>query len=250
MSIWMPSIDPENSTPGTPGRLVIEALSVRMKSVGSAWMSRHWMPISLMRIGRKLGHLNASPVAEPTPIATPKPGLVTKVPSPRKAKLRPSPDSTSEPIFTSAPTATKLSSSSLSAAPVFRIRSVEVSVRNGPTWMRRVSTSNSKLVTRPFTKRRPRRMPSSFSTPPGSAVVRSVKVALIGLPGNSAPPREATKISPLNAEVCPKVTEKFSTPTRRSSNSSTPPKRILPPAPVVSVLASWLAPLALGLAGA
>jgi hypothetical protein len=76
-------------------------------------MSRQVMPISVILIGSQAGHLKLAPVAEPTLMKTPKPGFVTKVPSPRNAKLRPSPPSTSEPIVTSAPTERKLTISSL-----------------------------------------------------------------------------------------------------------------------------------------
>ena len=78
-------------------------------------MSRHWMPIELILIGSQVGHLNASPSAPPTLRKTPKPGLALKEPSPRKAKLRASPPITSEPIFTSAPTEAKETSSSVGA---------------------------------------------------------------------------------------------------------------------------------------
>ena len=67
-------------------------------------MSAHWMPIASILIGRNDGHLNESPVAPPTPRKTPKPFLVLNEPSPRKAKLRASPESSSEPILTFAPT--------------------------------------------------------------------------------------------------------------------------------------------------
>src|SRR5207244_10817479 len=51
------------------------------------------------------------------------------LPLPRKAKLRPSPPITRPPIFTSAPTAPKLTSSSFAAAEVSRSRSRAVNVR-------------------------------------------------------------------------------------------------------------------------
>ena len=38
-------------------------------------MFGHWIPIDWIWIGRKLGHLNESPVAEPTVRNTPKPGF-------------------------------------------------------------------------------------------------------------------------------------------------------------------------------
>jgi hypothetical protein len=115
-----------------PWMPVTDADRVRTKSVGSFWMSAQVMPISVILIGSQVGHLKLSPVAAPTLMKTPKPGLVTKVPSPRKAKLRPSPPSTSEPIVTSAPTERKLTISSLAAADVLISRSVAVSVRTGP----------------------------------------------------------------------------------------------------------------------
>ena len=122
-SIFMPSIAPEKVMPASPLISVTLTDRVSTKSAGSAWMSGHWMPISVILIGRNFGHLKLSPVAEPMPMKTPKPCLVTKVPSPRKAKFRASPESLSEPIVTSAPSAAKLISSSLSAAPVSRNRS-------------------------------------------------------------------------------------------------------------------------------
>ncbi len=80
---------------------------MRVKSAGSCWMLAHWMPIAWIWIGRKLGQLKELPVAEPTLRNTPKPGLVTKLPSPVKAKFLASPPICSEPILTVAPTDAK-----------------------------------------------------------------------------------------------------------------------------------------------
>jgi hypothetical protein len=91
-------------------------------------MSAHSIPIASIRIGRKLGHWKLSPVAEPTLRKTPKPGFVLNVPSPRNAKFRASPLSSTEPIFTFAPTDPNETSSSLSAAPVSSMKSRAVSV--------------------------------------------------------------------------------------------------------------------------
>ena len=68
-----------------------------------------------------------------------------------------------------------------------------------------------------------------FSVPSGlrsSAVRRSVIVALTGLPGKNFAPPEAKKIVPLKstARPWPKLTLKFLTPMRRSSNSRMPPR--------------------------
>ena len=103
-SIWMPWIAPVMLTPASPPMLVTLADSVSVKLAGSSWMSGHVMPIDWIWIGRKLGHWNDPPVEEPTLSATPKPGRVSKLPSPRNAKLFAVPVIDSDPIFTVAPT--------------------------------------------------------------------------------------------------------------------------------------------------
>ena len=103
--ILMPWIDAARTRgPGSPLIPVTLAESVRTKSSGWFSMSAHWMPIASMRTAGTTGHLKPSPVAEPTPRKTPKPGFALNVPSPRNAKLRASPASSSEPILTFAPT--------------------------------------------------------------------------------------------------------------------------------------------------
>ena len=177
-----------------------------------------------MRIGSQVGHPSESPVADPTARNTPKPGLVMNVPSPRKAKFRPSPEILSGPAVTSAPTAPKLTSSSLSAAPVFRLKSRAVSVTNSPSVMRMVSTSNRKALTRLASKSSARRIAGSLP--------RLLMVAEIGLPGRKRAPLVCTKISPSKRKAWPKITSKSWMPTVMSSSSRMPPMLILlePPA--------------------
>ena len=165
ISITTPSIDPENSSPSMPWILLTVADSINWKSPGSFWISFQIIPISVMRTGIQSGHLKPLPSAESRVRNTPKPALATKVPSPRKAKFRPSPPIFSEPIVTSAPTAPKLTISSSSAASVFIIRSVAVSVRNEPSVIRNVSTSNFKPLTLPFSNSRDTRTASVSGMP-------------------------------------------------------------------------------------
>ena len=233
-SILTPSMAPENSSPAMPCRPVTAADKVSTKSAGSSWMSRQVMPISVILIGSHDGHLKLAPSAAPIERNTPKPGLVTKVPSPRKAKLRPSPPMTSEPMVTSAPTERKLTISSVAAAEVLMKRSVAVSVTNEPSLMRMVSARKMKPLTRPSSNSRPKRMASVFGTPgamSGSPDRRSEMMADTGLPGRKRAPPEATKMVPLNTTAWPKVTLKLVTPTRRSSNSRMPAMPILPVPP-------------------
>ena len=225
MSITMPSTLPENSRPSIPLMLVTVADKVSWKSAGSAWISRQVMPTSVMWMGSHSGHLKLPPSAEPILRKTPNPGLVTKVPSPRKAKLRPSPPRSNEPIVTSAPTAPKLTSSSLSAAPVSIIKSVAVSVRKEPSVMRRVSALNCSPLTLPSSNSRPTRRASVSGIPEarGGSEIRSVMLAEMGLPGKNLAPPEAIKIVPSKSMAVPKVISKSVTPMRISSSS-----RILP----------------------
>jgi len=58
-----------------------------------------------------------------------------------------------------------------------------------------------------------------------------VRVADTGLPGRNLAPPEAKKIVPLKSTAWPNVTLKLVMPTRRSSNSNSPPKLILPVPP-------------------
>ena len=235
-SILTPSMAPENSSPAMPCSPVTAAERVSTKSAGSSWMSRQVMPISVILIGSQAGHLKLAPSAAPMDRNTPKPGLVMKVPSPRKAKLRPSPPSTSEPMVTSAPTERKLTISSLAAAEVLISRSVAVSVTNEPSVIRRVSAWKMKPLTLPSSNSSPRRMASVSGTPgamSGSTDSRSVIVADTGLPGRNFAPPEATKMVPLKTICWPKVTLKSVTPTRRSSNSMMPAMPILPAPPEV-----------------
>ncbi len=114
--------------PSRPWMPVTLAERMSTKSSGALSTSSHWMPIASMRTGRKVGHLNESPVAEPTERKTPNPGSALKEPSPRIAKLRPSPPSTSEPIVTFAPTAPNCTMMSEPVAPVSRRKSRAVRV--------------------------------------------------------------------------------------------------------------------------
>ena len=94
---------PVNDSPFSPLSSVTASDRVRMKSSGWFWMSAHSMPMALMWTGSHSGHLKLLPVAELMVRKIPKPGFVLKLPSPRKAKLRASPPSSNEPIFTRAP---------------------------------------------------------------------------------------------------------------------------------------------------
>ncbi len=247
-SILTPSIEPENSSPDMPCKPVTLAERVSRKLVGSFWMSGQLMPISLILIGSHDGHLKLSPVAAPTLMKTPNPGLVTKVPSPRKAKLRPSPPSTSEPIVTSAPTERKLTISSSAAAEVLMAISVAFSVRKEPSVIFNVSALKIMPLTLPCSNSRATRTASVFGTPgamSGSAERRSLIVAETALPGRNFAPPEAKKIVPLKSTAWPKVTLKLVTPTRRSSNSRMPAMPILPVPPEVCDIA--FGPVAPGL---
>ena len=238
-SILIPSIAPENSSPPTPCRPVTAAESVNTKSAGSFRMSGQVTPISVILIGSQLGHLKSSPVAAPTLMNTPKPGLGTKVPSPRKAKLRPSPPSVREPMVNSAPSERKLTISSLAAAEVSMKTSVALNASTEPKVMRSVSTLKTRPLTLPFSNSRATRIASVFGTPgamSGSAVRRSLMVAETALPGKSLAPPEAMNIVPSKSTAWPKVTLKLVTPIRRSSNSSIPAKPILPVPPEVWVV--------------
>ena len=193
--ILTPSIEPENSRPGIPLIPVTLADSVRTKSSGWFSMSSHWMPIASIRIGRNDGHVKASPVAEPTPRKTPKPVFALNVPSPRKAKLRASPPSSSEPILTFAPTDER-------DELLRRARAgVEHEVARGQRDERReldlervdVELERVDLAVRGTSAAR--RSASSFGVPSG---LRSSAVGAVGdrggerLPGKSFAPPEAT----------------------------------------------------------
>jgi hypothetical protein len=195
MSILMPSIEPENFRPGTPVISLTVADSVSVKLVGSAWMSGHWIPTSLIWIGSHLGHLNVSPSAAPMLRNTPKPGFVLKSPLPRNAKLRASPPITMSPIRTSAPTETNETSSSLPLAPVSSLKSTAVIVSSEPSVIRSVSAWNWNALTLPFSNSSVARTASVSiglgRTSVGSAVRRSVIEPEIGLPGRNFTPPEA-----------------------------------------------------------
>ncbi len=68
----MPWTEPETWRPPRPWIPVTLADRVRMKWPGSVLMFGHWMPIESIWTGRKLGHWNELPVAEPTLRKTPK----------------------------------------------------------------------------------------------------------------------------------------------------------------------------------
>ena len=232
ISIFTPSMAPSNSKPCKPCKPVTAADKVKTKSLGSFCISAHCMPSSVIRIGNHEGHWKLPPVAEPTPRKTPKPGLVTKVPSPRKAKLRPSPVNRSDPIFTSAPTAPKLTSSSFAAAPVSSIKSCPVRVTKLPSVTLKVSTLNLNDSTFPSSNSIVARIASVSGRPAmsvGSAVVRSLMTAEIGRPGKKRAPPEAIKMLPSKSSDWPKVTEKFCTPIRMSSSSRMLPILIATP---------------------
>ncbi len=252
ISMTMPSTAPENSRPSPPCRPVTAADSTSWKLPGSVRRLSpcQMTPISVIRMGSQLGHLKLAPSAEPMLRKTPKPALVTKVPSPVNAKLRASPPSLRDPTVTSAPTDWKLTISSSSAAPVLMNSRSAVSVRKEPSVIFSVSASKMKASTAPSVKLSDARTASVsgiFGAMFGSAVVRSLMVAETGRPGRNFAPPEAMNIVPLNcvslSSPPPKMTSKSLTPMRRSSNSRMFPKAILLPlAPVgVSVEAFELA---------
>ena len=198
-------------------------------------MSTHEMPNSVILIGSQLGHLKVSPVAAPMLSTTPKPVSALNEPLPRIAKLRASPPITTPPIFTSAPTWPTCSSSCVPTAVVSRRMSPAISVSTPPISTRSVSRSNLNPSIWPFVKVSVARRASVSGelgrSLPGSAVRRSVMLAVKAPPfGKSFAPPLAMKIEPLKTSgfSASKLTEKFVTPTRMSSNSRMLPKRILP----------------------
>ena len=100
------------------------------------------------------------------------------------------PPSTSEPIFTSAPIAPKLTISSSSTASVLMRMSRPVRVTTDPNVMRKVSASKMKPVTLPSSKESPNRMASVLFA--ASPETRSVMMAETGLPGRNFAPPDAT----------------------------------------------------------
>ena len=157
----MPWIDPLNSIPEIPRISVTSADRMRTKSPGSFSMSSHWIPISVIRIGMKDGNLKASPVAEPTPRTRPNPGRASKLPSPRIWKFRASPESSTLPILTVAPTERNSTTASSSAAPVFSTNPTVRRVTKVPRFSSRVSTSKRKDSTRPCSNPKVARRASS-----------------------------------------------------------------------------------------
>jgi hypothetical protein len=188
-----PSMEPLNSRPSRPWIDVTDAERMIVKSSGAFSGSIHCTPISSMRIGRKDGHWNVEPVAEPMPRNTPNPRRTLNVPSPRKWKLRASPVSARGPMFTVAPIDSNESMTSVvPIAPVSRRRLRARRVTKVPKWISRVSIVSWKASTLPFVNVRPMRKASVSFVPSGrrsSVVSRSSSVALNGFPGNSlAPP--------------------------------------------------------------
>ena len=193
--ILMPFTAPLKVRPFMPLISVTSADRISTKSPGSFSISSHWIPISVIRMGRKEGHLKDAPVALPTPMKTPNPRLVTKVPSPRNAKLRASPESSNPPIVTIAPIAPKETISSVSPAPVFNMKSTAVKVTKVPSLISSVSTSNLKASTRPLLKLSVKRIASSSCVPSAFtsvASLRSFTVPETALPGKKRAPPVAT----------------------------------------------------------
>ena len=234
-SIFTPSMVPENSAPAMPSMELTLAESVRIKSRGSSLISRHSIPISLILMGSQLGHPTLPPVADSTPKYTPNPCLALKLPSPRKAKLRPSPLSLRDPTFSSAPRERKLTTSSLSPAPVSILISTPLMARKEPSSTRNVSASNLKESTFPSVKLSVARNASVLLG--SSPVSRSVILALTGISLKKAAPPEAMNISPSKSMASPKITSKLETPNLISSNS-----RILPSLMAGSFVVPWLTP--------
>ncbi len=159
-----------------------------------------------MWIGRKLGHLNESPLSEPTLRKTPKPGRVTKLPSPLKPKLRASPPIERPPALICAPAEPKATISWSSAAPVSSVKSTAVIVRNEPSLIFSVSALNLKALTLPSAANSSVARTASVSgcsgrMSVGSEVVRSVIEPEIVRPGRNVTPPEATKIEPPNVDL-------------------------------------------------
>ena len=179
-----------------------------------------------------------SPVAEPTPRKTPKPLFALNVPSPRNAKLRASPEISTGPIFTFAPTDWNETSSCVALAPVSSLKSRAVSVTNVESLTSSVSTWNWNESTLPFANVSWRRIASSFVVP---SALRSSAVVAVGDRDRERAAREELRAARRDVDravevdrPCRTVTEKFWTPIRMSSNSRTLPSRIFP-SPAVAV---------------
>ena len=215
-SIFTPSMTPENSAPGMPLIEATLAESVRIKSRGSSLIFRHSIPISLILMGSQDGQPTLAPVADSIPKKTPKPALATKVPSPRKAKLRPSPLSFREATFNSAPTEPKETISSSSAASVLRNTFEANILRKSPNSTSNLSTLNLKASTLPSLKLRTSLIP--MGTWPSGAEVScrsvgslpgvSLMEAETAIPGKNSALAAAMNISPSKSMACPKVTSK------------------------------------------
>ena len=193
--ILMPSIEPENVSPPMPLIPVTLAERVRTKSSGWLSMSAHSIPIASIRTPRNDGIPKPSPVAEPTPRKTPKPGLVLNVPSPSEREVARLAAQLEAPILTFAPTDWNETSPRSRPAPVLRKKSRAVSVTKLESLISSVSTLNLNASTSPPAKTSSSRIASSFGEPSGllsSAVWRSVIVAEIVLPGKNFAPPEAT----------------------------------------------------------
>ena len=135
--------------------------------------------------------MKLSPVALPTDRKIPKPPYVLKVPSPRKPKLRASPDSSRPATLTMALTEPNRTSSPLALAPVFSEKPRALRVANWPSWTLSVSIWSWKESMTPPLKVSWARNASVFTLPSGltsSAVVRSTIDAVKALPGKSVAP--------------------------------------------------------------
>jgi hypothetical protein len=177
------------STFGIPLSVSTFADRIRTKLPGSAWMSGHWIPISVILIGSQSGHMKSLPVAPPIVRKTPKPGFVTNVPLPRNAKLRASPLIFPNGRLTSAPTDAKLASSSVGPA------GVELEVLGADRQER--SDRDRELVD--VHQERPRRASAPNSTPTLIASVSASGPSRIEpctvMPGRNTTPPEAMNIA-------------------------------------------------------
>jgi hypothetical protein len=139
------------------------------------------------------------------------------------AKFRASPAIETLPILTSAPIDVNATSSWVGPAAVLSRKPWAVSARNEPRLTLSVSTWNWSDLKLPF---------SNSTVARSASVSRSVPSLIwpeTGLPGRKRTPPDAKKmLLPLSrvGPPGPNVTPKLLTPTRRSSNSSRPSRRI------------------------
>ena len=219
-----PVIEPDTFTLGSPLMPVTSADTISLKSSGLALMLRHWMPISVGRMGSHSGHLSFLGSMESAAKKTPKPARVWRVPSLSRPKLVIVPPSASGPAATETPSASNPTTGLMPVAVVSTMKFLAETTIVLPNFSSPWSTFMANPVGTLSVNFSVARTPSLSLSDPSVSDISNF------LPGNSTAFLAATKKPPSTSsrKVGLKETSMSCKPPVRSSSRTIEPKSNFP----------------------